>query len=450
MKKETLIIAIVGFATFISMLDCYIVNISLPAIANYFQADIDQVSPIVALYSLALSCTVLIWGKAADRLGFSKIFICAFSLFTIGSILCTLAPQLNHLIIARIIQGIGGGGLAAVGPALIARDIAHNTQGKAFGFVGTSAALGLLAGAPIGGLITGYFDWRGIFLINVPLGIFAVMACLKYLPKDTHQKSTLPFDYIGAVLSIAFLSLLILMVPEKGNLPTMQILLLGIGVLILLGFLFIFHEKRHPAPLVPPALMKNGLFMQGVLTGFLVTITIGGLNLTLPFHLIDNKGLSTEAAGMAMMLFSAVNATCNPISGRLADKYSPIKMSLIGTALGIPTSLFFALYADLNGLLTTMIFLAVFGIVISAFVPTSMMFVMQAAPLKHKGAGGGTNMAARGVGIGLGTALYGATLSYSQSTPSPMQTPWLFSACIFACASLVLINILRKHRTDNS
>ena len=432
--------------TFISMVDTNIVNISLPVIANHYNAGVEDVSPIVAFYALALSCSVLLWGKAADRYGFSRIFILAFTLFTAASALCTFAGDLHQLIIYRIIQGIGGGGIAAVGPAIIARDIAHHNQGKAYGFIGTTAALGLMMGAPLGGIITGYFDWRGIFLINIPLGLIAVAASYYFLPKDILAKISKSIDWLGGILSVSFLALLMWLVPEKGAVPDTTTVITTLIVLGIMGICFIKHEKKHPEPLVPTSVMTDGQFLKGVCAGFIFMIGIGALNITLPFHLIDFKHMTPERAGFVMMIFSGVHAICNPLAGRLADKFQPQKLALIGAAGAVPVSLFFAFTADSPSSFSTYAFLIMYGVIASAFIPTSMTFVMQTAPAEHKGAAGGVNMTARGTGIALGTAVFGAIMSYTHGSDTPMRIPWLISAAIYLLTALVVLSIVRKSR----
>lgn len=169
-SRQRWIVISVAFSSFIVVLDAYIVNVSLPAIARYFNVGTSDVVHVIVAYLLIITSTLLLFGKLGDRFGFKKFFMLGFCFFTAGSLLCGISPTLGILIASRCLQGIGGAILYAIGTALIPKHLPEHRRGWAFGTVATAAGLGMAIGAPVGGFITQLLNWHWIFLINVPVG----------------------------------------------------------------------------------------------------------------------------------------------------------------------------------------------------------------------------------------------------------------------------------------
>jgi len=265
------------FTSFMTQLDTYIVNISLPTIAVYFNVNTGDVSYVVLVYLLFLTSTLLIFGKLADRIGLKKVFIGGFLLFTISSLLCGISWNLKLLILARIIQGIGGAMLYTSVFAIVSRFLPKNLTGCAFGFLSTSSALGVTAGAPVGGLITGYLSWHWIFLINIPFGIAAIIIALKVIPgeKVPEEKKKNTFDIAGSILSfLGFLSLIYtLKMGEELGCTSPVIIASSISTVIFIT-LFIIREMKCADPLLDLALFKSRNFAFANIASLLAFILI--------------------------------------------------------------------------------------------------------------------------------------------------------------------------------
>jgi len=197
----TLLILSISLATFMAALDGTIVNIALPTISEAFNVSTTTVSWVATAYLLVMAGCVLVFGKVSDIIGFKRVFLVGFVIFTLGSFACGLLPDLlnslNILIASRMFQAIGGAMITAIGPAMVTAFIPMDQKGKAMGIVMTLAALGTALGPSIGGVLVQYLSWHWIFFINVPIGIFAVLLGAKVIPMSGSGGSLAGFDRTG-------------------------------------------------------------------------------------------------------------------------------------------------------------------------------------------------------------------------------------------------------------
>jgi MFS family permease len=174
-----LLIISISLATFMSALDGTIVNIALPTISAAFDISSTTVSWMATIYLLVLAGCVMIFGKLSDSIGFKRVFLSGFLIFTMGSFSCAILPDLFSsfpvLVGSRAFQAIGGAMITAIAPAMVTAYIPMKMKGKAMGIIMTVAALGTAIGPTIGGVLTQYLNWHWIFLINVPVGIVAIL-----------------------------------------------------------------------------------------------------------------------------------------------------------------------------------------------------------------------------------------------------------------------------------
>ena len=181
------ILATVSIGTFMSTLDGSIVNVALPTISRELQANLSTLQWVVTAYLLTISSLLPVFGRIADLLGRRRIFSIGFVVFTLGSILCGLAPNIWFLIGMRVLQAIGASMLMANSAAIIIANFPSKERGRALGLTGTVVALGSLSGPALGGILVGLLDWRSIFYINVPIGILGYLAAQIVLPQDKPQ-----------------------------------------------------------------------------------------------------------------------------------------------------------------------------------------------------------------------------------------------------------------------
>ena len=259
----TLILISASLATFMSALDGTIVNIALPTISESFDLTTSSVAWVSTIYLLVMAGCLLIIGKIADVIGFKKIFLAGFILFTIGSFTCGFLPdftgQFSTLLLSRILQAIGGAMMTVIAPAMISPYLPGDQKAKGMSLVVLFAAVGMSLGPTLGGYLTEYFSWHWIFFINVPVGIVAVILGYWAIPKSSTAKTSLKgFDAVGAVLVFVGLAALLFTFSEE--------VVLGVAM-IAAGF----YPLMHLTPTTDLGMIVSALGVIGLGLGLTTT-----------------------------------------------------------------------------------------------------------------------------------------------------------------------------------
>ena len=323
-----LLIFSIAIATFMAGLDGTIVNIALPAISEAFSVSSATVSWVATAYLLVMAGCVLVFGKVADMVGFRKIFLAGFAIFTLGSFACGLLPDLfgslDWLIASRIFQAVGGAMMTAIAPAMITAYIPLDQRGKAMGIVMTLAALGTALGPSIGGFLTQYFSWHAIFFINVPVGIGAVLLGAKVVPEAVRRENLAGFDRAGSVLVFVGLASLLFVVSEGDSYGWTSPAILALALLAVATLaLFARTELASAEPLLDLRLFRNRNFLFSNLLLSLVFFSFAGINYLLPFYLKYVRQYDTSSAGLVMTALSFAMMGAGILAGFLFNRTGP-------------------------------------------------------------------------------------------------------------------------------
>lgn len=332
-----LLILSISLAIFMSSLDGTIVNIALPTISESFNISSSTVSWVATIYLLVMAGCVLIFGKLGDGIGFKRIFLSGFVIFTIGSFSCGYLPDLLNsfpvLVASRVFQAVGGAMISAIAPAMITAYIPMKQKGKAMGLVMTAAALGTAIGPTIGGVLTQYLSWHWIFFINVPVGIVAILLGSKVIPAGVPKEKFTGFDKRGALLIFTGLAALLFAVSEGMSLGWTSPAILGALALAFLTLLyFAWYELGIPDPLLELRLFKNRNFLMTNLALSLVFFSFAGINYLLPFYLQYVRGYGVSDAGLIMTTLSIAMMAAGILSGSLYNRVGGRKLC-IGAAV---------------------------------------------------------------------------------------------------------------------
>lgn len=410
-SKGVLILFSIAFATFMVNADSYIVNISLPVISGYFKVDTEAVSWVVMSYQLTVTALLLVFGTLGDRIGIKRLFMLGYGLFTLSSLFCAMSPTLGWLVASRALQGVGASVLYALTPAMVPRYLPPEQRGPAFGALATAAALGISVGTPLGGLITGLFSWHWAFLINIPIGIVAMLVAQRILPSDiraTKEKALPSFDYAGSVFSaLALVSLIYSF--SKLNSVGLAPTVMGAAVLFVVSLVaFILWERRVAHPLLDYSLFRSRAFNYGNLANFLCLCYLAGHNFITPFYLMTIKGLPTERAGTVFLLYSLIYMGMGPLAGQLSKRISPRILCTTALLLGVLISFGFSLFLGAEGMAPVYGYFVGLALVMATFIPSNNNVVMGMAPPGKQGAVSGSFRMVGRVGMTVGVCLFQA------------------------------------------
>lgn len=402
--------AAVGLGTFMSALNASIVNIALPYIGSAFGASLGSTEWVVMAYLLIISSLLLTFGRMGDILGHKPVYNLGLFVFTIGSALCALAPNIFTLIICRVFQGLGAGMVMALGPALLTAAFPSNERGKALGLLGTSVAMALALGPTAGGLLLHYLDWRYIFLLNVPIGLLALAWAWRVLAPGVRQEQ--PFDRLGSLALFVALGSLLLALSHGQEWGWSSPPVLGLLSTAVVSFaFFLHHQGSTPHPMVPLVLFRNRVFSAAnvsQLLNFIVQYTVVFL---LPFYFKNVLRLDPASGGLLLSTFPLTMMVVAPFAGILSDRIGSRSLAAAGMGLGAGSLL---LLATLNADSRTWAIvgpLLLLGLGNGVFQAPNNSAIMGSVPRKHQGLAGGFMASMRNIGMVLGVALAGAVFN---------------------------------------
>ena len=292
---------LVAVAFFMESLDTTILNTAVPAISAALHVSPLSMKSVLASYTLSLAVFIPISGWMADRFGTRRVFASAIGLFTLGSLLCGLSTNIHLLVACRILQGCGGAMMVPVGRLTLVRTFAKSELIRAMSFVAIPGLIGPMLGPVAGGLIVGYFHWRVIFFLNIPIGLFGLVMVYMHLP-DYREENTHPLDAVGLILfgtGIALLSYVLEIFGEH-TLGVGEILgLLTISVALLAGYLL--HARGTAYPLLQLGLFRIRTFSAAVSGSFFTRLGIGGVPFLLPLLYQVGLGFTAIQSGLLIM-----------------------------------------------------------------------------------------------------------------------------------------------------
>lgn len=341
------VLGIVMIGTLMSALDASIVNVSIPAIMADFGSSLDDIEWVITSYMLAFATLMPITAWLRDRVGHKFLYSLSLGVFTVGSLLCGIAWNLPTLILARVIQAIGGGAITPTGMAMITETFEPHERGKALGFWGMGAVMGPAFGPTVGGYLTKYFGWPSIFLVNIPIGIIGIILAMKVLKADKpgHENHR-SFDFAGFAFLALFLVSFLLGMSKGESEGWTSTYVITCGILAGLGLTgFLLVESLVPQGIMDLTLLKKPVFAACFLLTAVRSIALYGGTFLLPVFLQNFKGLDEVDSGLLMLPGSLLMGMLMPFAGRLGDKISPRVMAFIGFSL---LSLFFFEYRHLD------------------------------------------------------------------------------------------------------
>ena len=315
-------------ALFMDLLDMTVINVAIPTLAQRFEVSTTTIEWVVTGYLLSLAMSIPISGWLGDRFGTKRVFISALAMFTLSSLLCGLAWDVESLIAFRVVQGVGGGMLTPVGMTMLFRAFPPAERAAASAALALPSMVAPALGPILGGYLVDFQDWRWIFFINIPGGVLALLAGMLLL-REEKQEAPGKLDIPGFVLSGASLVTLIYALAEAGQrgFGDERVLLFG-GVGLVLGAAFTLVELKTPQPMLDLRLLLDKLFGASNVVMLTFNASVMGSFFLLPIFLQTQKGLSPFDVGLLTFpLALGVAITAQP-AARLYPSIGPRRMLL--------------------------------------------------------------------------------------------------------------------------
>ncbi len=408
----------VTLATFMEVLDSSIANVALPHIAGSLGATYEESTWVLTSYLVSSAIVLPVSGWLSTRIGRKRFYMICVALFTGCSLLCGLAPTLPFLILARILQGAGGGGLQPSEQAILADSFPPEKRGLAFAMYGMAVVVAPAIGPTLGGWITDNFNWHWIFFINIPIGLLSLVLTQRmvedppWLKED--RKLNIGIDYIGLSLIVIGIACF-QMVLDKGQeddwfSSKFIFTLFCIGVPMLIAFFL--WEWFHENPIVDVRLLKNRNFGTAVFFSFVLGIVLFGSTVLIPEFLQSSLGYTAERAGMALSPGGIVLMFMMPVAGMLLQtKIDPrilVSLGFLGTSITLHMMSIIYLQIDFR----TVVILRMLQVISMPliFIPISTLNYIGVPREKNNQVSGMSNFS-RNLGGSIGTSLLGTFLA---------------------------------------
>jgi len=411
------VLLVVSLGFFMTLLDLTIVNIAIPNLITNLHASLDDVLWVINAYALVLAVLVITAGRLGDLVGPRVMFTSGVAVFTAASAACGLAPSPGWLIAFRAVQGLGAAMLMPQTLTIITNTFPAERRGAAFGIWGAVAGVATIAGPTLGGLLVTAFDWRWIFYVNLPIGVFVLLITPIIIP-DLRLGRRHRIDIPGVLLASAGLLAICygLVEGQKYNWGTITgfisiPLILGLGVVLLLAFLLVQRATQDKEPLIPFALFRDRNYSVVNWVSCVLAIGMMGIFLPLTIYFQSVLGFSALKAGLTMAPASLMSIFVAPVAGRMVDKIGGKYILMTGlTMFGVgmgwlaliahPTSTWPTFLAPLT--------VAGFGLG-CIFAPLTTVAMRNVDP-RMAGAASGVLNTVRQVGQVIGVAAVGALL----------------------------------------
>ncbi|EGG38615.1 MDR family MFS transporter [Paenibacillus sp. HGF5] len=337
-----LIMSAVFFGNFLAVLSITTINVAFPVVMEQFHTTLSTTQWLMAGYLLATGIVAPIVGYMGDQLSYKRLFVLALTGFTLSSLLCVVAWNIETLIAFRITQGVFGGMIIPITMTIIYQVFPRERQAYAMGLWSLASMLAPVIGPTLGGWLVQYFGWKSIFILNVPIGLISIVIVSKFIPfyRLTGKKT---FDLLGFLTVVAGSSCLLLSFSHGndwgwGSWKTISLLVAG----ILLLLFFIKWELRIPSPLLQLKVFKFPRFRYSLILNCIVTISLYTGTLLVPLYLQTVLKLSPMDTGLIMLPGAIVMAAASPIIGKFYDRIGPFRLVITGVLIIVAATLAFS------------------------------------------------------------------------------------------------------------
>jgi EmrB/QacA subfamily drug resistance transporter len=411
-ERKRGILAICCLSLFIVGLDITVVNVALPSIGRELDAGISGLQWTVSAFTLVMAGLLMFAGSVADRLGRKRTFVTGLSVFTLASVLCAVAPSVDVLVVARVLQGAGASMMNPVAMSIITNTFTVPAErAKAVGVWGAVFGVSMALGPIVGGTLVSSVGWRAIFLINVPVGLAAIVLTLRVVP-ESRAPAPRRFDPIGQLLMVVLLTAVtfgLIEAPERGWSSPGIVAAFSASAAALLALLA--YEPRRKDPLVDLRFFRSIPFSSSIVIAVAAFGAFGGFLFLNTLYLQDVLGLSPLEAGLATVPVAVMTIIVSPISGRIVGRHGPrVPLVISGACLTIACAMLTGIGPD-TPLVWLLASYVVFGVGFGFVNAPITNAAVSGMPRAQAGVASAIATTSRQFGQAVGVALVGAIVT---------------------------------------
>jgi DHA2 family methylenomycin A resistance protein-like MFS transporter len=441
MKKNFLPLLVLCSGFFMVIVDVMIVNIALPNIASALHANITDLQWVIDGYALTFACFLLFAGNVGDRLGSKTVFIGGLIFFVAMSLGCGLATDIQFLLICRLLQGFAAALLMPTSLSLIYTNYdTTEERAHAIGIWGMVVGVGAALAPVLGGILTEYLGWRSIFLVNVPIGLLAILGTFKCI-KNTLPNTSISFDIKGQVMAILCIASLAFALIEVGRLGWLNIWVMSSFIMFVVSlYCFIWFQHHSKNPMLPLYFFKSPIFSSSLLLGLCLNLFVYGILFIFPLYFQQVKHYSTLLTSLAILPLTAFTFVGSYIAGKLTSRFGPRLPTLIGFGLSLLGFLWLMVFFHHDAGYPFLLIAFILWSAGSLAMPAITFAVMHSVPSQKTGLASAAFHTARQIGSLIGVAIFGTIITLLPPFMRGIYVDFVVGAmvCLIAfCAAFV-------------
>ena len=435
-RRKAAILATCCLTVLISGMDLTIANLAIPSLRADLAATAAHAQWVIAIYALGVASLQLLGGAAGDRFGRRRVMQIGIAIFMAGSLLCSLAPDINVLIAARAVQAVGGSMMNPVALAIISHVFVDPVErARAIGVWGSVFGASIALGPVVGGGLIDVFGWRSVFWINLPLGAVAIALCAALVP-ESRSATIRGIDPVGQALAAGSLFGLVFVLiesPGRGWTHPWIVATAAATALVFVGFLR--YESWHADPFIELRFFRSIPFASATLTAVLVFVVWGAFLFMMSIYLQGWRGYPAVHAGLLLLPIGLAVLAFSPMSGRMVGRVGSRPPLIIAGLMTAAMSMMLIFLTPMAPRWLLMVIFVSFGITFGMVTVPINYAAMNGMPQDRAGAAAGLTSASKQVGISLGVALSGVLAAGALSPPmgdftSAADPLWLFTLAV--------------------
>ena len=443
--RQYLAVVAVLAAIMMGVLDGTVMNVALPTLSKEFDVSASNIIWVVNAYQLVVTMMLLGFAAIGDVFGYKRVFLCGVSIFVTASALCAMSRSFEMMVFARVLQGMGGACTMSINIALLRLIFPPHRLGRVMAANAVIVAVTAASGPTLGGAILSIGHWSWIFLLNIPLGLLALVLGWKLLPHNPPTKEPKRLDGQSIVMNAVFFGLLIYTVEGIAHDGLSTLLVLQGVITVIVGIMYICRQLQIPMPILPVDLFRIPIFSMSIGCSIACFTAQMMALVSLPFFMQHTLSMSVAETGLMLTPWPLATTLTAPLAGRLIEKVHPGILGAIGMMVFTLGLLLLSVVGKGVGLADLAWRMAVCGVGIGLFQTPNNVTITTSAPIRRSGGASGMLGTARVLGQTLGTAIV-AIVFHLVSSPNSEKT--CFYVAITFAATAAIVSFLRIKETS--